>query len=99
MAWSKYINYLLIVTFMGILGYFLMILPTAGAYESLPEMRRIFYPEERVVFLAGYFLAMLEIVLLRITKDIYLTNTLFRDIVVHFRSRSKKYKCEFIAEY
>lgn len=51
------------------------------------------------MFLVGYFLAMLEIVLTRITKDIYLTNTLFRDIIVHFESRSKKLKCEFLAEF
>lgn len=41
-VWSKYINYLLVVTLMGICGYFLMVLPTANAYEDLPEMQRIF---------------------------------------------------------
>jgi len=97
--WSKYINYLLVVTLMGIIGYFLMILPTARAYEGKSEILRTFCPKERVVFLVGYFLAMLEIVLMRITKDIYLTNTLFRDIVVHFHNRSKKLKCEFISEF
>lgn len=99
MAWSKYINYLLVVTFLGMSGYFLMILPTANAYEDRPEMARTFSSEERFVFLVGYFLAMLEIVLLRITKDIYLTNTLFRDITVLFESRSKKLKCEYFSEF
>jgi hypothetical protein len=41
----------------------------------------------------GFFLAMLEILLLKITKDILLTNVIFRDVATQFDERSKRLRC------
>jgi hypothetical protein len=46
-----------------------------------------------LVCFIGYFLAILKVVVFHVTKDIYLTNTIFHEITVLFYKYCKRFKC------
>lgn len=72
------------VTALGAAGYFLMMIPTAATYGRGTEQYRLFEEGENLLFSVGMLLAMSEILLLKITKDIRLTNVIYRDVATQF---------------
>lgn len=85
--WANYLNYLLLLNFMGIIGYFFLLLDVLIHYEKdrIYLNRNPIKEGNCILYLFGLFFCYFEIILFDLTNGIFLLNSFFIQIYKHIK--------------